>query len=114
MKSRCRPHYTSVLLEVVGGGPRTQGAIASPPHDGYALAFDPEGDLVRALRGRGRFPANASYELDVLTTQPNLVQYPLAPYEPNVPFEKRGWILLGGRFDLSGQGVASSTMILQH
>jgi hypothetical protein len=98
------PSY--ILLEVVGGGARPQSGFASPPRDGYALAFDANGGLVRALRGPGRFPADAAYELDVLTTQPNLVQYPLTPYEPNVPFEKQGWILLGGRFDLTGQGVA--------
>jgi hypothetical protein len=95
-----------VLLQSVGGGSRTAGAFADPPQSGWALAFASNGNFLRALRRRERLPVLTTYELDVLTTTPNLQLYPTTPIAPNVPFEREGWILTGGRYDISGRGLA--------
>jgi hypothetical protein len=91
--------YVSLL--VFGGGVRGSGAVANPPQNGYALAFAANGDFLRALRGPERLPMLTAYELDVRTAPPDLTLFPLTPYVATIPFERQGWILSGGKFEIA-------------
>jgi hypothetical protein len=91
-----------VLLEPVGGRAVRTRVEAAPPPQGWALAFNENGDFLGALKSAELLPERTSFELDVLAVPAPGGTNGTASDSHAIDIAQSGWTLSGGPQPLGG------------